>query len=381
MSRSTKKKKKQKIRLVCIVVVIGIILFGVLCFVKLKNNGQGVPYFQKYPEYKEKDVFPGQDERKDGNLYIKEVKKQDTADEAINNPDVITRPEITDENTEIVESSDIGEGYLDVHFMDVGQGDSILVIFIDTNPDNGDDSASMLIDAGDTSKGTFVRNYLSKQDISELDYVVCSHSDADHIGGMASVINNVPVVSETVWGNGNKKDTHAFDNLISEIDYKGYSYEIPELGKVYSLGLADFMFIAPSIGHSDENNSSLVMKLWYGDISFLLTGDCEEEEELEIINGDYASYLSADVLKVGHHGSRSSTTQEFVSLISPVYAVISCGEDNSYGHPHQSALNNLREQGAQLFRTDIQGSLVASTDGTEIEWNASPCNEWSSPEK
>ena len=132
MSRSSKKKKKQKIRLVCIVVVIGIILFGVICFVKLKNNGQGVPYFQKYPEYKEKDVFPGQDERRDDNLYTEEVKEQDATDEAINNPDVITRPEIIDENTEIVESSNVGEGYLDVHFMDIGQGDSILVIFMMT---------------------------------------------------------------------------------------------------------------------------------------------------------------------------------------------------------------------------------------------------------
>lgn len=274
------------------------------------------------------------------------------------------------------EEAELEEGHLEVHFMDVGQGDAILVRFIDDNLENGDSSASMLIDAGDNNCGTFVRGYLKKQSIEELDYFVCTHPDEDHIGGASSVVSNVPIKSGVVWGSNYNKKTKTCEKLQKEIFNKTYKYELPEIGKEFHLGSATFMFIAPMEENSDLNSNSLVVKLWYKNNSFLFTGDCEEEEELSILNSSYADFLKSDVLKVAHHGSKTSSSLPFLSLVSPQYAVISCGEKNSYYHPHSATLNSLRSIGCNLFRTDIQGSIVAYADGTEIKWNASACNDW-----
>lgn len=265
------------------------------------------------------------------------------------------------------------EGYLEVHFIDVGQGDASLIRFVDTNPSNGDDSAAMLVDAGDGGKGTAVRSYLKKQGVDELSYFVCTHPDADHIGGAASVVSQVPISSETVWGPDFEKDTKTYRNLMNEVFYKSYSYEEPSYGEEYSLGLAAFVFLAPTEPHDEANDNSLVLRIWYGDDSFLLVGDCELEEESEIISGDYASMLDSDVLKVGHHGSGTSSGEEFLSLVSPSFAVISCGEGNSYGHPHEAALERIFGTGAAVFRTDKQGSVVARATGKGILFDSEPC--------
>lgn len=270
------------------------------------------------------------------------------------------------------------EGYLEIHFIDVGQGDAALLKFVDTNLKNGDDSASMLVDAGDTSKGTLVRSYLKNQKVNSLKYFVCTHPDADHIGGAASIVSNVPISSDVVWGPDFEKTTKVYENLMNEIFYKSYKYEPPNFGQVYKLGLASFEFVAPTKAHNDVNSNSLVFKIWYGEDSFLFVGDCEEEEELEIVNGDYRNDIDVDVLKVGHHGSKTASSKEFLDLVTPKYSIISCGEGNKYFHPHAAALNNLRAIGSELFRTDIQGSIVATTYGKGINWNASPCNDWSS---
>lgn len=269
------------------------------------------------------------------------------------------------------------EGYLTVHFIDIGQGDASLIMFVDTNPENGDDSAAMLVDAGDGSHGTSVRSYLKEQGVEELSYFVCTHPDADHIGGAASVVSNVRVSSGKVFGPDYEKSTKTYENLKNEIFHKSMSYEEPVYGKEYSLGLATFVFVAPLEDHEDVNSNSLVFKLWYGEDSFLFVGDCEEEEEAEIVNGDYAKFVDADVLKVGHHGSKTSSSSAFLSLVSPKYAVISCGRGNSYYHPHKTALDRLKDSGASLYRTDKQGSIVAVTYGQGILFDKDPCNDWS----
>ena len=379
MSRTSKKKAKQKRNLV-LAAILAVILVGGGAYCYFTYFNKPAPEVITEKTYTEKEVFPGQDERDGKDTLVKrdEVKEEakENSDSTSDEPGENPHKDGGDVTSEI--SDAILEGSLEVHFIDVGQGDASLIIFRDTNPDNGDDSAAMLVDAGDESKGTLVRNYINKHWSGDLSYFVCSHPDADHIGGAASVVSNMNITSEKVFAPDFKKDTKTYENLLNEISYKNYSYEMPELFTEYSLGLATFEFFAPAHEHSDANNSSLVMKIWYGDESFLFTGDCGEEEEQELANGSAASLLSADVLKVGHHGSKTSTSADFLNLVSPEYAVISCGEGNSYGHPHAAALNNLREKGTSLFRTDDQGSVVAKTDEFGISWNATPCDNWTS---
>ncbi len=260
------------------------------------------------------------------------------------------------------------EGYVEVHFIDVGQGDSILVKYIDTFLEDGDDSENLLIDAGDNNKGTLVRNYLKKNGVKELKYFICTHPDADHIGGAASVVSNVPITSEIVWAPAYKKENKTYDNLQNEIRTKYYQYEMPALQTVYSLGKANLVFLGPTEHYDDPNNNSLVCKLSYHDSSILFTGDCSEKEEndlLEEAGGD----LKADILKVGHHGSDSSSTKAFLDAVSPVYAVISCGADNSYGHPHKSVLERLEGIETPVLRTDQKGDIICVMDGShKYQW-------------
>ena len=373
MSRTSKRKAKQKRNLV-LAAILAVILVGGGAYCYFTYFNKPAPEVITEKTYTEKEVFPGQDERDGKDTLVKKDEAKENSDSTSDEPEENSHEDDGDGGVSDAKL----EGSLEVHFIDVGQGDASLIIFRDTNPDNGDDSAAMLVDAGDESKGTLVRNYINKQWSGDLSYFVCSHPDADHIGGAASVVSNINITSEKVFAPDFKKDTKTYENLLNEISYKNYSYEMPELFTEYSLGLATFEFFAPAHEHSDTNNSSLVMKIWYGDESFLFTGDCGEEEEQELANGSAASLLSADVLKVGHHGSKTSTSADFLNLVSPEYAVISCGEGNSYGHPHAAALNNLREKGVSLFRTDDQGSIVAKTDEFGISWNATPCDNWTS---
>lgn len=256
---------------------------------------------------------------------------------------------------------------LQVHFIDVGQGDSTLIIC---------DSEAMLIDAGDNNQGTKVQNYLQKQGVETLKYVICTHPDADHIGGIDVILYKFDC--ETIFMTEEEKDTNTYRDVIDTIKSKNYTSTLPVVGEQYSLGDAEFTILAPSQLSSDSNNNSISIVLTHGDNKFLFTGDAEEDEERDILNSGIA--IDVDIYKVGHHGSRSSSSTELLEAITPNYAVISCGEDNSYGHPHAETLNNLRAMGIQVFRTDEQGSIIAISDGTSITWNCAPSDTWQAGE-
>ena len=253
------------------------------------------------------------------------------------------------------------DGVLYVSFLDVGQGDSVLISY-----KGQEEQCSMLIDAGDNHSGTKVRKYIKDAGVENLDYVVCTHPDEDHIGGMASVIENVPISSATVWIPDIKKDTKTYDNLVNEAERNNLKMEMPELGREYRFGDAVFIFFAPNEKHEDENNNSLVMKLSFGSRSYLFTGDCEDEEEQELLSGSYADQLKSDVLKVGHHGSFTSTGEKFLQAVSPTNAVISCGKDNMYHHPSNSVLDLLKEVKCRVYRTDMDGTIYTETDGNTL---------------
>lgn len=259
------------------------------------------------------------------------------------------------------------ESELTVHFLDIGQGDATLIAC---------DGEYMLIDAGDNDKGTAVQNYLTKQGVTKLKYVIGTHPDADHIGGLDVILYKFEC--ETVMMPDVANDTATYRDVIDTMDTKGYQNTLPQVGDSYTLGSAELMILGPKKIYSDTNNSSIVLRLTHGSNSFLFMGDAEEEAENDILNGGIM--VDADVLKVGHHGSRTASSKAFLQAVSPAYAVISCAEDNSYGHPHAETLNNLRSMGVQVFRTDEQGTITVTSDGQEMVWNCAPSETWKAGE-
>ena len=256
---------------------------------------------------------------------------------------------------------------LQVHYMDVGQGDATLITC---------DGASMLIDAGNNNKGTLVQSYLMSQGVQSLDYVIGTHPDADHIGGLDVIITKFDC--GTVFLTDDTKDTATYRDVISAMQYKGYNKTLPVAGDTYPLGGAEFTFVGPVTSSDDSNNNSIALLLKHGSKTFYFEGDAEEEEESSILNTGVS--LSADVYKVGHHGSKTSTTDAMLAAVAPSYAVISAGEGNSYGHPNAETLNKLRAAGVSVFRTDEQGSIIAQSDGSTITWNCSPSESWQAGE-
>lgn len=262
------------------------------------------------------------------------------------------------------------EGTLEVHYIDVGQGDATLIKC---------GSHAMLIDGGNNNKGTTVQLYLKKQGVESLDYVIGTHPDADHIGGLDVIVYKYNC--EKVIMPDYEKDTRTYQELVDVIHDKNMKITYPVVGEQYALGEAEFTIIAPNSNSygGNANDYSVAILLEYGKNRFLFTGDAEEASEMEMLSNGIE--LSADVYKVAHHGSRSASTQEFLNAVHPKYAVISCGEGNSYGHPHAEVLNRLRSMGVEVFRTDEQGSIIASSDGENITWNCSATDSWQSGEQ
>lgn len=269
----------------------------------------------------------------------------------------------------IVPANNVPESTVEmsVHFIDVGQGDATLVI-------NGD--YAMLIDAGIDDYGTRLQLYLQKQGIEKLDYLILTHTDADHIGAADVIITKFPI--DTVFMGDYPKNTVTYRDTLAAFNASGLSYMIPSAGSTYELGDAFFTFVNPGKEYDNSNDSSLCFFLQKGDNTFLFTGDAGMDVEEDILDAGWD--LSADVYHVGHHGSRYSSCSTFLEAVSPTYAVISCGEDNEYGHPHAQTLNTLRKMGVKVFRTDEQGTIVATTSGVEIKWNCAPSETWKAGE-
>lgn len=259
-------------------------------------------------------------------------------------------------------------GSLEVHYLDIGQGDATLIL---------SDGHAMLIDAGNNSKGTAVWNYLKKQGVEKLDYVIGTHPDADHIGGLDVVIYKFDCGK--VLLPDFSKDTKTYEEVEDTLKAKKYQAVHPKVSDRYSLGDASFTVVAPGGKTYDSaNDYSIAVRLEHGKNHFLFVGDAEEESEQEMLKSKQK--LSSDVYKVSHHGSRTGTSEEFLKAVSPQYAVISCGEDNSYGHPHAEVMNLLRREWIKVFRTDEQGTIVAVSDGKKITWNMSPDESWKAGE-
>jgi len=257
---------------------------------------------------------------------------------------------------------------LEIHFIDVGQGDATLIMC---------DGEAMLIDAADNDNGSKVQLYLTKHNIDTLKYVIGTHPDADHIGGLDVVLYKFDC--ENLIMPDVSADTATYRDVVETMQARDMENTLPIVGDTYMLGDATFTIVGPNDAYEGRNDNSVCIYLEHGENSFLFTGDAEEEAEADLISLNFD--LDADVYKVGHHGSSSSSSVELLNEMSPEYAVISCAEGNSYGHPHAEVLNNLRALGVKVFRTDEQGSVVVTSNGKSLTWNCAPTESWQAGER
>lgn len=269
----------------------------------------------------------------------------------------ITSIQATEHTASVSQSAKSSSGeqkeLLTVTFLDVGQGDAAVLQC---------GGQTMMIDGGKAKASSYIYSWLKKNQISYLDVMVATHTDADHIGGLSGALNYAKV--GTAYCPVTSGTTKTFQSFVKYLKKQGKSITVPEAGDEFSLGGAQVRILGPTDPQAEGNNSSIVLKVTFGDTSFLFTGDAEREEEQELLKSGYD--LESTVLKVGHHGSDTSTSYLFLRTVNPQYAVISVGADNTYGHPTEAVLSRLRDADVKTCRTDLQGTITAVSDGKKV---------------
>lgn len=275
-----------------------------------------------------------------------------------NNEKEVQSPTTQNRETEqVINTSDADN--LKVHFIDVGQADSILI---------EQNNEYMLIDAGNNEDGPLLVNYFNNLGITSFKYVFGTHAHEDHIGGLDDIIENFTI--ENFYMPEVITTTKTFEDVLDALEAKQVAFQTPKIND--ELTLKDSKIKVLSLLNDDEdlNDTSIVLRLKYGTTSFLFTGDASSTIEKNILNKE----IQSDVLKLGHHGSRYSTSKEFLKKVSPTYAIISVGKNNSYNHPHSEVFKRLNEQNVKIYRTDEQGTIIAESNGTIINFTTIKTN-------
>lgn len=263
--------------------------------------------------------------------------------------------------TEPVSKTTGTSGIMQVYYLDVGQGDSIYV-----KTPNGDD---ILIDGGKNDKGDDVVAFLHKYHVDDLEVMIATHPDADHIGGLDTVLQNMKV--ESVYMPRVTHTTKTFEDFVVAVKEEGLKLKEAKGGVSLGLQGVDAHFVSPVTSYdNDLNSSSAVLRVTNGENNFLFTGDATVESEQDMIAS--GQDIHADVLKLGHHGANTSTSEAFLSQVQPKFAIVSAGKDNQYGHPTAEILQRMREHNIQVFRTDEQGTIIAASNGKTITFNTDP---------
>jgi competence protein ComEC len=265
-----------------------------------------------------------------------------------------TSPPIIPTNTTPPTTSAPPEGELAVHFIDVGQGDAILIDLGETE---------VLIDGGDKSPG--VVDYLKDYVDGTLEIMAATHPHADHIGGLISVLNNFQVGQ--IWHNGDTSTSQTYSDFMSAVNAENAEVSVATRGDVIEADGLIFEVLNPSDLTGTTNNNSIVLHLAFGEVDFLFTGDAEQEAEASMLVNSDIPVPDVEVLKVGHHGSSTASSPDFLAVTNPEVAIYMAGEGNTYGHPHEETIKALLAVGAEIYGTDIHGTIVVTTDGEEYE--------------
>ena len=282
------------------------------------------------------------------------------------NVDFATSPVIVPSATHDAVNPDIyasTAGEMKVHFLDIGQGAATLFEIGDK---------TMLIDGGDRDKSSFVVSYLKEIGVSQIDVMIATHYDVDHINGLVGAINVFPVGQ--VYDPDYVGDSRVYNSYKNYIDDHDLIESNPVFGQTIQVGNATVVFVAPKFyGHDEFNDDSLCVRILFGQTSFLIMGDPSANAEQQILTQD----LESDVYLASHHGSNGSNSKTLLAKASPKFVVISCGAGNPYGHPGHNTMSRIESTGASLFRTDKQGTIICTSDGISITWEKVPCNDYS----
>ena len=257
-----------------------------------------------------------------------------------------------------------GEETLQVHFLDVGQGLSIVAQL-------GDEV--LIYDGGDRETSSFVVSYVEDLGITEIDYMISSHYDADHVAGLIGCLNAFDV--KNVIGSDYEHTSKLYTSFIDAVKEEGLKMQYPEVGTTYAFGDAVITILAPKEIGKDSNANSVAIKLSYGESDFIFTGDADYGSEREMVASGID--LDCEVLSLSHHGSSTGNSSLFLEKTTPEVAVISCAKGNNYGHPHVEVVELLEVMEIDVFRSDVQGTVIAVTDGKHITWSEEACNDYS----
>lgn len=252
----------------------------------------------------------------------------------------------------------------ELHLLDVGQGQCVLIEA---------DGCYMLIDGGGRNSSSFVVSYLKQQGIENIDFIALSHYDEDHMSGLVGALSVFPVTQLLLPSYAGEGEL--YQSFAAAVVSNGAAILHPQAGDEFLLGSAIVEVIGPArTDYGSDNDQSLALRITYEDVSCLVCGDAEEMSETDIVNS--GRDISADIYVVNHHGSRTSTTDAFLDAVAPAYALISCGQNNAYGHPTVEVLQRIQERGIQMYRTDLQGTVVLYSDGSFVWSDQEACRDW-----
>lgn len=354
----------------------------VMCFSSVISLFHSNDYQNRYEEFnrtnviyqkQETDEVPEEDkssmteEELEEDLENLTDKENENTNNEINNNSSDTDNKINEENNnsedkntekeEFNNNNTVENNLIKIHYIDVGQGDSIFIEL--------PNKKTMLIDVGESSKGKIVSSYISNLGYYRIDYVVGTHPHTDHIGGLAYIINSFDIGN--IYMPKAISTSKTYENLLNTISQKGLKITTARAGvNIVNEEKLNINIIAPNREYSDLNNSSAVVKITYGNRKFLFMGDAETKSENDIITD-----VSADVIKVGHHGSDTSSGQSFVNKVNPKYAIIMVGNNNQYSHPYQIIIDRWINSGSKVYRTDINGNIIVISDGNSLDISSS----------